>query len=92
MWAPEGWYPLALPIMRLFFHLDWMADLGTSTPAYFVGMAASGTAFGVLALAVRYCTMALILRNKIVNSGSQPANPGDQMPRNQTAGANGHRE
>jgi hypothetical protein len=84
-WTPEGWYPLSLPIERLFVNLRWKAALGTPLPGMFAGMVVSGAVFGVLALALLNWIVRPIFRNKTVTSGSQPVSSGDRMPRSPNA-------
>ena len=56
-WLPEGWYPLTIPVERVFIVRGWGSPLtpNLSVSAHFVGMALSGILCGVLLMAAHAC-------------------------------------
>lgn len=50
LWTPEGWYPLYLPVERLFIERGWASIAAAPVAPMFIGMALSGTLCGGLVL------------------------------------------
>jgi hypothetical protein len=51
-WAPEGWYPLAVPLERVLIERGWQSIGAPPLSAAFAGMALSGILCGVLLMVV----------------------------------------
>ena len=51
-WTPKGWYPLGVPLQRLFFLRGWGSLAEASITPIFLGMVLSGAVCGVLLLVV----------------------------------------
>ncbi len=72
VWTPEGWYPLALPMERLFVQLGWKSAQDSSVRAMFAAMAVSGVAAGLLALVLRSFALRFIFGNNITDEHARP--------------------